>query len=156
VVTARPGEEWLVFFTGGGPRLHWWDWFLRPAFRHVVAARLVWDLRAWLIFDPSIDRTEILLLPTGPKADKEIGRLVVASAAVLRVQARAERGMGAPVFGCVAAVKALLGIRSWRALGPYGLYRQLLARGAEVVEVGREDSVRSAGRPDCEGRAAGG
>ena len=151
----RP-TEWLVFFCGGGPRGGWWDWFLRPAFRHVVAVRLVWDLRAWVVFDPSRDRTEILLLPNGPKADEEIARLMARATAVLRITARDERGMGAPVFGCVAAVKALLGIRSWRALGPYGLYRQLLARGAEVIEVPRDAIGPERGSGCCSAAERGG
>lgn len=143
--------EWLVFFCGGGPRGGWWDWFLRPGFRHVVAVRLVWELRAWVIFDPSRDRTDIRLVANGPAADEAIGRLMASATAVVRMTALDERGMGAPVFGCVAAIKALLGIRSCRALGPHGLYRQLLARGAEVIEVTREPIGPERGSRDGSG-----
>lgn len=147
-------REWLIFFCDG--RGGWWDLFLRPGYRHVVAVSLVWDLRAWLIFDPSRDRTEIRLVPDGPEANEKIGELMHAATAVLRMAPVAERGMGAPIFGCVAAVKALLGVRSCRALGPWGLYRQLLARGAEVVEVPAREPEDSAGRSSPQGAAPGG
>lgn len=143
-------HEWLVFFSEG--RGGWWDVFLRKGFRHVCAVTLVWDLRAWVIYDPRRERTELVLIPEGPEAHEELSKLLASATAVLRMKPQAERGMGVPLFGCVAAVKGLLGIRS-RALGPYGLYRHLLDRGAEIVEVPREVQQPPEGRPGDQGQA---
>lgn len=139
-------HEWLVFFCDG--RGAWWDRFLRRGYRHVSAVAYVHDLRAWVFYDPRKEQTMLRLVPEGPEAHDELSQLLASATAVLRMKPRADRGFGVPLFCCVAAIKALLGIRSC-ALGPYGLYRHLLNRGAEIVEVPGEGecSGNSEGRP---------
>lgn len=121
---------WLCFFgdTVGGA---WWAHFLRPGFRHIAAASYFADQERWVVFDPSRRRTVIHVL-TEDQIGPVLGQMLERSSAVLRVASSAER-MNAPALACcTGSIKALLGIRSW-ALTPFGLYRDLLARGAEVV-----------------------
>jgi hypothetical protein len=131
---ARPIPRlWLVFFSECGGA--WWTRALRPGWRHVCAAAWFDDQERWVVFDPS--RYGIVVQVFRPE-QFDLDGLLRSSTAVLRVGARFDRLNMPPWFFCVGAVKALLGIRS-RALVPLGLYRDLLARGAEIVEVPESD-----------------
>lgn len=121
---------WLVFWSEPD-RPAWWARFLRPGFRHVYAVSWFADQQRWVYFDPSRFRTAIHLFDEA-QAHDAMTRLMAPATAILRVASRADR-LNAPTFPwCVGQVKALLGLRS-RALTPYALYRDLLARGADVV-----------------------
>lgn len=122
---------WLVFFSDAHEG-SWWRAFLRRGFGHVSAAAWYADAQRWVWFNPTwrglvIEAAEAEAF--GPRFEQ----LVSSASAILRVRSRYERTGLPAAFWCVGAVKALLGISS-RALSPYGLYRHLLARGAEIVE----------------------
>jgi hypothetical protein len=127
VVTPR---LWLVFWSEPADPA-WWARVLRPGFRHVYAVSYFADQQRWVYFDPSRFRTSIELF-SEEQAPEALARLMAPATAILRVASRADR-LNAPTFPwCVGQIKALLGIRS-RACTPHALYRDLLARGAEVV-----------------------
>jgi hypothetical protein len=129
VVTDR---LWLVMF-GDTPRRAWWANLLRPEFRHVWAVSWYADQERWVEFNPARTGT-IIRLWTADQFPAVLTVLLRDSAAVLRVASRTDRWNASASAYCVGAVKSLLGIRS-PALTPYGLYRDLLARGAEQVQV---------------------
>lgn len=129
-------RSWWVIFIDGGERLRWWDLFTRPGFRHVAAVGYDSELKVWVIYDPLAPATRLEVVPDGPHIDGLLGELV-SGGKVLRVIPKACRRIAPPMFGCVGAIKALLGIRGG-ALVPHGLYRQLLRDGAEVVRLSHE------------------
>ena len=142
-------RNWLVFF-GNAPkdsvaRL------LRPGFQHVCAVGCDAEHRVWVFYDPSAQGTRIDAMPWGEAVDRRLGEIAAASPYCLRFAPAGERRFVPPVFSCTGAIKALLGVRS-SALSPYQLYRHLLVRGAEIVEVG-SGVVRGAEGPA--GRSGG-
>lgn len=115
----------------------WWSRLLHPRFQHVCAAGCDAETQCWVFYDPERTGTQIEVVPYENEAlaDARLGAWAQAcDPHVLRVTARSERSLCPPAFGCVGAIKALLGVRCWAAF-PRGLYRYLLAHGAEVVEV---------------------
>lgn len=121
---------WLVFFTEPTGAA-WWARVLRPGFRHCYALSWYADQERWVEFNPSRTGTVIRLWREEEIAPR-LARLLDEASVVLRVASRSNR-LNAPLFAfCTAEVKALLGVRSW-AWTPFGLYRVLLRRGAEVV-----------------------
>lgn len=134
-------RRWLVMFAE--PRSPaWWARVLRPGFRHCYAVAWYADQECWVEFNPTRVGTVIRLW----KKEDFPARLTVMlaeSTVVLRVIARADRGNAPAIAFCVGQMKALLGIRSW-ALTPFGLYRDLRKRGAEVVTVDEPQSAASA------------
>lgn len=153
---------WLVFFGEAASR-PWWGRFFRPGFRHVRAAAWFDQTSRWMLFDPTIRGIHIEI-ETDEAFAARWAELYGSSAAILRMRSEYGRGALPPAFWCVGAVKALLGIRSC-ALLPHGLYRDLLAQGAEIVrapsceaDIGRplrhpENSAATAGRPCDQGSA---
>jgi hypothetical protein len=136
---------WLVFFDDGTGR-PWWSWFLRPGFRHVCAAAWYADERRWVYFNPSRRGLVIEILDEeefGPRFEL----LLSSCTAALRFASRFERQHAPALWHCVGAIKALLGVRSC-ALAPHGLYRDLVAKGAEIIEVpARGRTVRHTRHP---------
>lgn len=131
-------RTWLLFFCDGD-RGHWWSRFFRSGYRHIRAMAWFDDAQRWVYFDPTGKGLHLEILP-----DSAVGarfeHLVSSSSAILRVRSDFGRGYFPAVFCCVGAIKSLIGIKS-RALGPYGLYRHLVARGAELVERPSEDRL---------------
>lgn len=121
---------WLVIFYET-PERAWWANLLRPGFRHVAALSWFADQQRWVYFGPALKGTSIELF-TADQAPAMFAELAEHAAAVVRFPARQDRFGAPPVSHCIGAVKGLLGIRSW-ALTPFGLYRDLLARGGEPV-----------------------
>lgn len=119
---------WIVFFSDASGR--WWTKAFRPGFRHVFAAAWFADQERWVVFDP-LRHGLVLQVLRGDEFN--YGALLAASHTAVRINARFERLAIPPVFYCVGAVKALLGLRS-AAVTPYGLYRALRRIGAEIVE----------------------
>lgn len=126
---------WIVAFCGGGRR-HWWDVFTRPGFPHVLACGYDPARAVWLVYEVSLAGTALALLD-GAALDRLIAALRRdGEARFLRWPAHAVRPeAGRPAvcrlgFYCVPAVAHLLGLRC-RALSPLGLYRHLLAAGAQ-------------------------
>lgn len=121
---------WLVFF--GEPQgCPWWGRLFRPGFRHVRAAAWFDQTSRWMLFDPTMRGVHIEI-DTDEAFAGRWAELYANSTAILRFRSEHSRGALPPVFWCVGAVKALLGVRS-RALSPFRFYRDLLSVGAEVV-----------------------
>jgi hypothetical protein len=139
--------EWLVFF-GEGDAYAWWDIFTRKGFRHVAAAACDPGRRLWIVFDPT--RSGIRIEVFGwddPGIDARLGELLFATGGrYLRVKAGGARSRQPLLFGCVGALKALLGVRC-AAVTPYGVFKHLRAQGAEIVDVGVRQTRSSEGRP---------
>lgn len=127
---AQTSRLWLIFFLEpDGPA--WWARVLRPGFRHLCAVSRYDSADRWLYFHPARTGTSIQIF-TDEQIKVVITDLLARSSVVLRVASRQERRNAPAMVFCVAEIKALLGIRS-RALTPYRLYRDLIARGAEIV-----------------------
>lgn len=136
---APPRRLWLVFF-GDAQETLWWVRGLRPGFRHVSAAAYYADQERWVYVNP----TRLGLIVEVWRPDEfgaRLGQLAAESAAIVRMPSRADLPCLPGAAWCVGVVKALLGIRSC-ALAPLGLYRHLLANGAEPVEVPVGESVQ--------------
>lgn len=62
------------------------------------------------------------------------------------------------VFTCVSVIKAALGLRNWRVVTPYGLFRFMLANGATVIFRRSDDDghiQKSAGNGEADGAGSG-
>lgn len=129
---------WLIFFSDADAGA-WWAWLFRPGFRHVTAAAWFAGAERWVYYNPT-RRGTIIDVATDAEFGPRFQQLVQDSAAILRVRSGYDRGNAPAVTYCVGSIKALLGIRSC-ALGPWGLYRHLLANGAELVQRPSEDSL---------------
>lgn len=164
-----PRRLFLVFF-GDAATPVWWSRLFRRGFRHVSAAAWYADQERWVYVNPT-RRGTVVEVWRSDEFDGRLAQLAEASTAALRFGQQYGRGMTPWAFHCVGAVKAILGVRCL-ALSPYGLYRALLARGAEPACVGliaersapcRHDAAiqqpedaggRARGSGDC-GRASG-
>jgi len=140
--------EWMVFFCDAG-RYAWWDIFTRRGFRHVAAAACDPGKRVWIMFDPT--RAGIRFDVYGwddPSVDERLGEwLHWSDGRYLRVKTGGQRKRQPLFFGCIGALKALLGVRCG-AFTPYGVFKHLIAQGAEIVHVEPvQQTGHSAGRP---------
>lgn len=135
---------WLIFF-GDADRAWWWTRLFRPGFRHVSAAAWFADTERWVYFNPTGPGT-VIQVATDAEFGPRFQQLVQDSTAILRMPSRHSRGMCPAAFFCVGAIKALLGVKS-RALTPFGLFRHLVAEGAEIVERPEDDLGLSRARP---------
>lgn len=131
-------RRWLIFFSDTDHR-RWWSRFLRPGFRHVSAAAWFATEERWVYFNPTA-RGLVIEIATDADFGPRFQQLVERSAAILAVHSAFARTGFPATFYCVGAIKALLGIKA-RALSPLGLFRHLLATGAEVVERPREEDL---------------
>lgn len=150
----RPARRaWFVFFTDGNPDAWFARLFTRRGFRHVAAAAYFPDEERWVFVNPG--RSRMVVEVRGPDTAGEIYDDLLARAhALLRVEARDERTHMPPVLFCSGAIKALLGIKS-RALRPDGLFRDLVAYGAEIVPLPPEEH-RGISRPENAAARPGG
>lgn len=129
---------WIVFFRDRSP--YWWiDRLLAPGFRHVSAIAYYPSAQRWVAYDPTFRSTAILVLDD-VYAEALMAQWSHEAGAIVRMPSCAGRPMCPPFFGCVGAIKALLGIRSG-ALFPRTLHRHLLARGAEPLPLPRDETV---------------
>ena len=139
---------WWVFF-GEAIGSPWWARLLKPGFRHVSAACWHVETKRWVYFNP-LRRGH--LIEVYEEGEFPLLGLVEASTVTLRFTSEFGR-TATPVFGhCVATVMALLGIRG-RAFTPFGLFRDLRARGAEIVEAPPREVPL--GQHGCPAAAAG-
>jgi hypothetical protein len=150
-------REWLIFFSECRSTA-WWARVFRPGWRHVAAAAYFAGAERWLYFDPVAPGLHVDV-DDGEAFHARYEHLMRTSTAVLRFASQHERGAMPATFFCVGAIKALVGIRS-RALSPRALYRDLLARGAEIVKAPDEapivEPVRGRLRPDFPARPGAG
>jgi hypothetical protein len=115
IIAPPPARLWLIFFASPRGVSCWYA-----------------SEERWVVFNPT--RCGIVIRLYGrDEFGAPLAAFLDESVAVLRVVSRYERGTPPAMPWCVGQVKALLGIRSW-AMTPLGLYRDLRARGAEVVE----------------------
>lgn len=142
-----PRRLWLVFFSSADP-LSWWSRLMPKGFGHVCAASWFDDTQRWVHVNPTW-RGLVIEVMTAEEFGTRFAQLVGRSAAVLRMASSHDRHGMPATFYCVGAIKALLGVDS-RALLPRGLHRDLVRKGAEIVET-HGSPVRpsgdSAGRP---------
>ncbi len=123
---------WLVCFLDNDLPRRWWDVWTSPGFRHILA--FGWDIdgQRWVVVDPSTSHMAFHLFEPG---DPQVGGYMGAAIerwTCVRFEPRQERGLAPFAFGCVGAIKALLGVRCW-AQRPRAFYRWLLANGGERV-----------------------
>ncbi len=146
-------SEWLILFH---ERSTPWVARLCPGrFKHVSALAFVPDAQAWVLLSWELARMRVGLI-----GDDDFERWFAAAsedAAVLRLPAPPfDHGPWCPRLGmtCVTMVKHLLGVRS-SALWPDGLWRDLVAHGAEVISHGQPLAAEDR-HAETERRGAGG
>lgn len=129
---------WLLFF-GEPAKLGWWTRLMRPGFRHVSAAAWFVSEERWVHYNPT-SRGTVIEIWTEAEFYRRLGQLMRDSHVILKIGSKHDTPSIVP-FGlwCTGSIKEILGIRS-RALWPRGLFRDLLARGAEIVPVPDEAS----------------
>lgn len=149
---------WLVFFSDTDSAW-WWTRFFRPGFRHVCAACWYAGADRWVYFNPT-RRGLVIDVLTDAEFGPRFQQLIDDSEAIVRVRSAYVRREMPAAFFCVGAIKALLGARG-RALTPFGLFRHLLATGAELVPRPSEDNLADQcaspserGPGDCRGASA--
>lgn len=138
-------KGWLIVFHR---RSTWWVERICPGrFKHVSAVGFVPEANAWLALSWELGRMRALVVPD----DKFLGWFggwCGEDAGVLRMAApEFDLGSWRPRVGlfCCSMVAHLLGLRGG-ALLPGGLWRLLLANGAELVTDGQPLRSQSSGR----------
>lgn len=127
----RAEPRYLVVFTGRS-ELRCLRW-LKPGFRHCFL--VIDDGRHWLVYDPLSHRTELRLVPAQPGVDLAAWFAAHGCRAVAAVPRAPARRLAPPLpFTCVEAVKRALGLRSWRILTPWQLYRALTRGSAAALD----------------------
>ncbi len=140
-------EFWLVAFheAAGTPWVNW----VPGRFKHVSMVAYFRDARSWVVYDPALVGTRVVLYADTDAGLNELGlwlddALVVRmpartqDVALMRTQGGAPLGLGRVGFWCVPAVRHALGLRS-RALLPDGLLRDCLANGGTIAMQPGED-----------------
>lgn len=125
-------SAWLLIFHREC-RTPWVNRLVPGRFKHVSAVGWCALADCWVIYDPTLQRTQILVLPDklGPLA---YARMAVGNS-VLQMPVLEQRASGRLGFWCVPAIKHLVGLRSG-ALRPVTLWRDCLANGAKVISDG--------------------
>lgn len=128
-----PAPTWYVLFVGEEKRSHWVDWVSPRAFQHVCT--FCFDARAarWIVYDVNRGGTAVNALAPD-EFDAWIWYMRKRKGArVLEVNRRPARRLPVQIgMWCVVAVRYAIGSRSL-ALRPVGLWRDLLAEGAQEV-----------------------
>jgi len=132
-------QFWMVFFGPGANPGRFARW-LSPRWQHVCCASFQPDKDLWLYVNPARDRTYVLAM-TPTEFNAHFGHLLNTSTAILEFPVEEDRRFSPTWASCVGMVKGIMGIRAW-AFTPYGLYRDLLKRGAESF--GPEEPAREA------------
>lgn len=132
VVLPPDRRLWLCFFSQGQGSA-WWKRFLPYGFCHVSAAAWYVEAERWVFVDATRAGVTIEVW-RADDFNARLGLLIRDSHAILRVPSADEPIFPPRAWWCVGMVKALLGYRT-RALLPHQLYRHLLQKGAEIVEV---------------------
>lgn len=123
---------WFLIFTPIAKQ--WWlRWLAMGRFKHVMALGWVPDQRVWVVYEVSVTRTRIAVLPESTGAAEMIADLRDGCETVAMVADGAASRWATPGFWCVPAMAHLVGLRSrpWR---PDALYRACLAQGGSVVD----------------------
>lgn len=116
----------LVVFTGE-TEIFWLRVILKPGFRHCFV--LVRKGTGWISLDPLAHRID-LDVPEVPDGFDLAGWL--SGRGLIVIPATIDRRVRGPAFfapmNCVEAVKRVLGLRAWRVVTPWQLYRHLVKR----------------------------
>ena len=124
----EPSSWLLVFHTKC--RTPWVNRLVIGRYKHVSAVGWVANAQSWVFYDPTLQRTQILVLPD-QLGIETYARLAVGNA-VLQMPVLERRGSARLGFWCVPAIKHLVGLRSG-ALRPDVLWRDCLANGAKEI-----------------------
>jgi hypothetical protein len=125
----RPIPEWHVAFGDWGANI-WWHRLCRKGFRHVLAFGYDARAKVWVVVETAFDGLTVSTI--APEAlDALISELWRLDAKILRCRVEGNGPKRLRLFAsCVTVILALLGLPV-SAVSPYGLYRTLLARGAQ-------------------------
>lgn len=140
VDTLTEREVFVVFRPVARPRW-WWHRVIDPARAHVLAIWREKGVTLALNHTGTVLAVEVVGL--APE-DAARGLCLAWDAEALRLTVRVpEHGQPClrPVMTCVEAVKALLGMTSWRIWTPRQLRRALIRRGARAVPIYRSGEV---------------
>lgn len=131
-------DVWYLVFEETTPR--WWlRWVGR--FKHVMAIGWVAHQRVWLVYDVSLGRSRVAVLPDCPGTDQEIARLMEEATWLALTPRETPRFHWLRIgFWCVPAVSHLVGIGGC-ALRPDAFFRDCLRHGAEIVTYGDREDV---------------
>jgi len=130
---------WYVVFRRSST-LRWLDRIVPGPWKHVLAIGYFPDARCWIAIDPMLCGFQVDV-----QRREEAGNFldrIVGDGGVLRVEARRGPVRRLPSFWCVPAIAAMVGSSSG-ALLPGGLWRDLVAEGAEIVP----NDAETEGRP---------
>ena len=133
---------WLLVFSPKSA-IWWVDRLVPGQFKHVMACAYAVEAKAWVAYEVTLVRTQILVMPD-PAWDRFIAARINSGASVLRI----ERRDGCWWTGrlgswCVPAVKRLIGLRSG-ALRPDRLFADCLRAGAAIVH-GKSARIQAVG-----------
>jgi hypothetical protein len=107
-----------------GAAFAWQRALLAPGFRHCFVA--LNDGAAWLLHDPLVPRTELVLLPVEPNFDLAAHwRAHGLRAVTVRLAPASRRFWWPAPFTCVEAVKRVIGLRAPFVLTPRQLHDAL-------------------------------
>lgn len=124
---------WFLIFTER--RDSWWlNLLAMGRFKHVMAIGRISDQSLWVLYEVSLRRTRIAVLPDCPGSDEMIHNLRVGNV-TLTMKPGAERLPWARIgFWCVPAIAHLIGLKA-QPLRPDALFRACLAEGAVVADI---------------------
>lgn len=125
-------DMWFLIFSEKTHR-RWLDLLAWGRFKHVLAFGWVPDQRSWLVYEVSMTRTRVAVLPDCPGSDERIAELRAGNVTIA-MKPGADRAPWARFgFWCVPAIAHLVGLKR-QPLRPDALFRQCLAEGAELVD----------------------
>ncbi len=73
LIGLEPDMWFLIFETRA--RARWLHWLAMGRFKHVSAIGWLPDQRLWVVYDVSLGRTRVAVMPDGPAAVAEIDRI---------------------------------------------------------------------------------
>ena len=116
-------EEWYLVFDQAAKE-HWFHRFIHPEFQHCYAMKKSEAGLFWMIVNPSWSHVsvEYRLATTFPDPRDYVGEYarIVKYQAVIDPQGSCTQ---LNVLACVDIIKRFLGIRNWRIITPYQLYK---------------------------------
>jgi len=129
-LTAIEPERWVLVFQRES-KVWWVRWLAFGKYKHVAAYAYLPGFKAWLIYEVSLVRTSIVVVPDGEEALGWLYELTKNSDLVAM-----KRGSGVHrfrLFGyCVPAIAHLIGL-SGGALRPDTLFRDCLRAGGQPL-----------------------
>lgn len=131
-LTAIEPTRWILVFQRSS-KIWWVRALAWGKYQHVAAYAYLPGFKAWLIYEVSMLRTSIVVVPDD---DEGLGWLyeLTKDSDLVAVQ-RQDGGPRAPLLGwCVPAIARLVGLRTF-ALRPDALFRACRAAGGDLLTV---------------------